>query len=64
MIRVLFVPVLAGSFAAVIFNTIPVEYILMAGLAGLIIFMFFMLYKWILEDIKAQDKLNAMSNKE
>lgn len=64
LLKTMFFPAIVGVLVAIMFEYLPMEHILLAAAVSLVIFMFYLFYKWTLDQIKQEDQLKAMSNKE
>lgn len=64
LLRNMFIPAVAGIVIAIMFSYLPMKQILTGIVIGLVIFMFYLFYSWTLDQIKQEDQLKAMSNKE
>lgn len=64
LLKTMFIPAIAGLVIALIFKFLPMQQILLGMVVGLVVFMFYLFYKWTLEQIKQEDQLKQMTNKE
>lgn len=60
LFKIMLVPALVGVSIALIFEYLPMQYILSALAIVLAVFMFWLFYNWTLDQIKHEDQLREM----
>lgn len=64
LLKTITIPALVGVVIGIAFNVMTADQIIISLTIGLLVFMFWLFYNWTLDQIKQEDQLKAMSNKE
>lgn len=64
ILKTITIPTIVGIAVGIMFNTLTANQIAISLSFGLVIFLFWLLYSWTLDQIKQEDQLTALSNKE